>query len=123
MAHDSNFVEDMKKELLKEKERLESELGLRADHVKGDDYDAKFPEYGDKDDENAQEVSQYVTQLSVSETLEKELRDTNKALVAVEKGTYGICKYCKEPIDERRLRARPTSTSCVACKTKLKQSI
>jgi DnaK suppressor protein len=51
--------------------------------------------------------------------LEKQLRDTNKALASIEDGSYGTCKHCGEPINEQRLIARPTSTSCIECKKKL----
>ena len=114
--HNPQFIEEMKQKLLEEKDRLEKELGITGN----DEGTYQFPEFGDKDDENAQEVSLFVSQLSVTETLKKELRDVNKALALIGEGKYGVCKYCNEIIDERRLRARPTSTSCVACKTRLK---
>jgi DnaK suppressor protein len=55
--------------------------------------------------------------------LEDELNDTIKALKAIESGKYGICKYCGKPIDEKRLIARPTSSSCIECKKTLTQEI
>ncbi len=120
---DKNFVGKMKKYLLAEKERLENELAKftkRNPHVSGD-YEATFPEYGDKEDENAQEVAQYTANKPLEVNLEKELRDVNKALASIEKKTYGICKYCDSPIDQKRLEARPTSSSCVSCKKTLTQ--
>lgn len=113
---DPQFIENIKAKLLDQQKKIKEEL----DDIETKKGKAKLPDYGDKDDENAQEVSTFVTRISVSETLEKELRDIEKALSEIEKDTYGICKYCKEPIDTRRLDARPTSTSCVSCKIKLK---
>ena len=69
---------------------------------------------------NSAEVAIYSDNLSLERTLEKSLRDVNKALESLDKGTYGICKYCNEVIDINRLKARPASSSCMACKTKLK---
>ncbi len=122
-AFDKGFLEEIKEILFQEKERLEKELAkftTKNPNVKGD-YDATFPEYGDKDDENAQEVAQYTTNKPLEIALEKELRDVNKSLVRLEKGGYGVCKYCDESIDEKRLRARPTSGACVSCKKTLTQ--
>ena len=118
-------LEKIKANLIVEKERIEKELGLFTEknpHV-AYDYDSKFPDYGDKEDENANEVAEYATNLSLEGNLEKTLRDVNKALANIEKGTYGICKYCKKPIEEKRLIARPTSSACVECKKTITQEI
>jgi DnaK suppressor protein len=69
------------------------------------------------------EVAQYTTNKPLEMSLEKSLRDTNKALERLEKGTYGLCKYCKEPIDEKRLEARPISSACINCKKSLTDEI
>lgn len=115
------FLEKIKGILLEEKERFERELSQFAEknpRVEGD-YDAQFPEFGEKDDDNAQEVEQYTVRKPLEISLEKTLRDVNNALERLDEGTYGICKYCGEPIDEKRLLARPTSSSCVSCKKTL----
>lgn len=112
------FVEEMKQLLLVEKEQVEKELAKFAhpNPQAKDDFDADFPEFGDEEDDNVQEVQQYTVNKALEETLEKKLRDVDSALKRIEEGTYGICKYTGEPIDERRLRARPTSSSSVAAK-------
>ena len=117
------FLEKIEKQLKEEKIRLETELAkftTKNAHV-SEDYDATFPEYGDKEDENAQEVAQYTTNKPLEIALENELRDVNKSLDRLKKGDYGVCKYCKKPIDEKRLLARPTSGACVSCKKTLTQ--
>lgn len=117
------FLEQVKQILLQEKTRLEAELGKftkKNPHI-SDEYDATFQEYGNKDDENALEVAQYITDKPLEETLEKELRDVKKSLERLEKGSYGVCKYCEKPIDEKRLLARPTSSACIECKKILVQ--
>ncbi len=122
-AHGAEFLKKVKETLLEEKARLEKELAkftTKNKHVDGD-YDATYPEYGDKDDENAQEVAQYTANKPLEIALEKELRDVFKSLERLEKGTYGVCKYCDELIDEKRVLARPTSGACVSCKKTLTQ--
>jgi DnaK suppressor protein len=40
------------------------------------------------------------------------------ALERIENGTYGICESCEEDISDERLKARPVTTLCIACKQK-----
>ena len=123
----------MKKELLtkieaqlnQEKNRLEKELEelAKQNPKNSSDYEAKFPNLGDKEDENAEEVDTYSTNLTLERTLESTLRDIVKALDRIKKGNYGICKYCGKEIDEKRLIARPASSSCVECKKSFTQEM
>lgn len=119
------FLTKIKDLLLQEKSTLEKELGKFAKKNKNvtGDYNSNFPDYGDKDDENAAEVAEYAAELPLEESFEKTLRDNVQALKRIEDGTYGICKYCKKQIDEKRLVARPTSNACVSCKKAITQEI
>jgi RNA polymerase-binding protein DksA len=115
-------LEKIKTSLLKEKSELEKELAgfaKKDDKIK-DNYRSDFPEFGDSEEDNALEVAAYSDQLSIEHTLETKLRDLNKALKSIADGKYGICQHCGNPIQEQRLLVRPTSTSCVDCKKKLK---
>jgi len=117
------FLQKIEEQLKQEKVRLEKELAkftTKNQNVAGD-FDATFPEYGDKEDENALEVAQYTTNKPLEIALESELRDVGKSLDRLKKGDYGVCKYCKKAIDEKRLLARPTSGACVSCKKTLTQ--
>ena len=80
----------------------------------------EIPDFGNKDDENAREVAAYIDRLSLKGTLEKELQDIIESLKRIKAGVYGICKYCKKDIGQARLKIRPTSSSCVACKKRFK---
>ncbi|TAK04221.1 hypothetical protein EPO34_03685 [Patescibacteria group bacterium] len=123
---DAAFIDKMKGLLVMEKARLEHELGQfahRNPQAAKTEYTADFPNSGDAEDENASEVAQFSDNLSLEDELVKALRDVEGALKLVDTGTYGTCKYCKQPIDERRLIARPTSTSCIQCKKTLTQEM
>jgi RNA polymerase-binding transcription factor DksA len=126
MAHTKEFIEKMKIKLEEERARLERDLldiGTKDKSVPGT-FDATYPESGgNSDDDNAMEVTEYTDEISLTTRLEKELADTNSAIKAIEKGKYGICKYCGKEITEQRLDARPSSSSCVACKKALTQEI
>jgi RNA polymerase-binding transcription factor DksA len=100
-------------------------IGTRTEGEKGAEvnFDANFPQYGDSMEDNAEEVADYIKNLSVEKDLEKELRATDAALKRIEAGTYGLCSHCGQPIEIERLNIRPSSASCVACKNKLKSNI
>lgn len=124
----TKFLEDMKAALAVEKTKLEAELaGLAHRNVRpnedGQAFEVQHPNFGESEDENAAEIAQYGDNLSLEQELESGLKDIESAMRAVENGTYGVCKYCKQSISEDRLRARPTSTSCVACKKTLTQEL
>jgi len=119
------FLTKIKTVLLKEKENLENELSKftkKNSHVPGD-YNSSFPEYGNKDDENAAEVADYAAEIPLENSFEKTLRDIKVALKRLEEGNYGVCKYCKKPIEEKRLLARPTSSACISCKKAITQEL
>jgi DnaK suppressor protein len=121
MALDKKFVKEIETELKDQKQKLEVQLAdLSTKNLKNpNDYNASFPDFGDAEDENAAEVTTFSNNLTLERTLESTLRDVNKALDSIAAGKYGICKYCNREIDEKRLRARPTSSSCIDCKKRL----
>jgi RNA polymerase-binding transcription factor DksA len=123
--YSADFLKKVGALLLEEKAKLERELAKfsKKKSNSADDFDTTFPDYGDKEDENAAEVADYVVNLSLEENLEKSLRDTNQSLARMEKGEYGICKYCHKPIEEKRLLARLTSSSCMSCKKTITQEV
>jgi DnaK suppressor protein len=41
------------------------------------------------------------------------------ALERIEDGTFGICEICEEEISIGRLKARPVTSHCIECKTKM----
>ncbi|MBI5794657.1 TraR/DksA C4-type zinc finger protein [Candidatus Uhrbacteria bacterium] len=122
----SEFISRIKSELEREKARLEMELSRfshRNPKATEADFQADFPNIGDKEDENVSEVAQFSDNLSLEDELEKALRDVESALKSMDQGKYGTCKYCGQMIDERRLIARPTSSSCIRCKKTLTQEV
>lgn len=46
--------------------------------------------------------------------LEREYRDIKRALKKIDAGTFGICEVSGEPIEEKRLLARPDARTCIA---------
>ena len=56
--------------------------------------------------------------LKLKQTDAKILQAIEEALGRIEKGTYGVCRDCGEPIAEARLRAIPWTRVCITCKEK-----
>ena len=59
-------------------------------------------------------------QLKLKQTDAKILQAIEEALGRIEKGTYGICRDCGEPIADARLMAIPWTRVCISCKEKQK---
>ena len=57
-------------------------------------------------------------QLKLKQTDAKILQAIEEALVRMDKGTYGVCRDCGEPIAAARLLAIPWTRVCIACKQK-----
>ena len=58
--------------------------------------------------------------LKLKQTDAKILQAIEEALWRMEKGTYGICRDCGEPIAPARLNAIPWTRVCITCKEKQK---
>lgn len=110
---DAKTMARYKKLLLEEKQRilnnsknaLKNELALSPDDLP------------DETDLAASEISQnLVFKLRDRERLL--LTKIDEALARIEDGTFGTCTDCEEPIEPRRLEARPVSDLCIACKEK-----
>ena len=56
--------------------------------------------------------------LKLKQTDAKILQAIEEALLRIEKGTYGTCRDCGEPIAQARLNAIPWTRVCITCKEK-----
>ena len=82
---DKKFLEEQKKRLEAEKKEIEDELKKLAEspnsfanHLK-----MKYPQLGYEEDENAEEVEQYMTNLGIEGYLEDALRNVKAALLRI----------------------------------------
>ena len=119
---DKETIKKIKTDLLTRKKQILKdfqEITGNKNNRDSNNHKVKFPEYGNKSDENAQEIGDYTTNLATEKVLDSTLRDINSSLKRIEKGTYGICKYCHKSIGKKRMLARPVASACIPCKTKL----
>jgi len=56
--------------------------------------------------------------LRIRDRENKLIKKIKKALARIDDGTFGICEKCGDNISASRLKARPVTTLCIACKTK-----
>ncbi len=55
-------------------------------------------------------------EMSLAANQRELLQQTEKALDRLDKGVYGQCEVCGEPIGKMRLMAFPRATLCMTCK-------
>ena len=115
-----SLIKKITTELLKRKKEIIKDLNkISKDKNNKNNLNVKFPDFGDKTDENAQEVGEYTTNIAKEKLFKNTLRDIEGALERIKNKEYGICKYCKKEISIKRLQARPVASACIKCKTKL----
>jgi DnaK suppressor protein len=56
-------------------------------------------------------------ELRIRDRERKLISKVKKALEKIEDGSFGFCEVCGEPIEFKRLEARPVTTHCIDCKT------
>lgn len=76
--------------------------------------------FPDVSDQASAEVDQNFT-MRIKEREQRLLKKIDEALDRMKKNTYGICERCEEEIPYQRLKARPVTTLCIACKTEQEQ--
>jgi len=57
--------------------------------------------------------------LRIRDRERKLIKKIDQSLEQITEGTFGLCERCGDEIGIDRLKARPVTTYCIACKTKL----
>lgn len=70
---------------------------------------------GESVDDNAWEVSEASTKLSLKKDIEREIKQIDLALKAIANGKYGSCQNCGVKIESSRLKLVPTALFCSSC--------
>ena len=110
---DAKTLGKFRKVLLEEKERiinnsknaLKNELNISPDDLP------------DESDVAATEINQNLV-FKLRDRERHMLAKIDQALSRMEDGSFGTCDSCEEPIEIKRLHARPVSTLCLVCKEK-----
>ncbi|WP_455244376.1 TraR/DksA family transcriptional regulator [Petrachloros mirabilis] len=100
----------IRRELQKQRDAILEEAGGGLAKRGGQE---AFP---DVSDQASAEVDQNFT-MRIKEREQKLLKKIDEALERLKNKTYGTCERCEEEIPYPRLKARPVTTLCIACKT------
>lgn len=105
--------------LSEEKARLEAELrdvGHKNPEVEGD-WEPSAPDLNSPaadPNDVADSITAFETNAAIEVELEARLLEVETALNRIEIGTYGVCRICKNPIEEKRLEVNPAAATCIA---------
>ncbi len=104
LAYFRDLLLQWKKDLLKEADRTVNQMQDEA---------VAFPDPNDR----ATQEEELNLELRTRERERKLLKKINEALARLDTHDYGYCEICGVEIGLRRLKARPTATLCIDCKT------
>lgn len=114
MKQRADFVGKVKETLIQRKHEMESALTAQS-HERLTDGMVQ-----DSADE-ALSLSMEKLQNSLQRIEIDELRLMESALERINRGEYGICVDCSEPISERRLEHFPYAARCIVCQETFEQ--
>ena len=103
-----------------EREKLETERSAILDDIEH----LKEWLQGEVDvdaDEGDPDLAEREKNLALLMVMERKLESVNSALRAMDKGNYGICERCGNPIDPARLEVRPDATLCLDCQREVER--
>ncbi|MFH1597904.1 MAG: TraR/DksA C4-type zinc finger protein [Patescibacteria group bacterium] len=117
---DKKTIKEYKAILVEEQAALKHQLADVQRTAMGDQEksSAMFPDYGNKDDENAAEVATFADNISIEADLKNNLKNVEHALQHIEDDEFGICELCGKDINLERLKIYPSATLCVICSAK-----
>jgi len=68
------------------------------------------------DDSVDPDASERMMSFSIMANLERKLQSIDYALSVIDRGKYGLCEECGQPINPERLKILPDTTLCARCK-------
>jgi len=107
------FIEKEKKILEAERVQVAEEL----EHLR----EFMQTEVDVEPDEGDAEIFEREKNAALISVLENKLKDIDAALRSIEKGSYGICERCGQPIELERLEVKPDATLCVKCQQEVER--
>ena len=106
----------LRKQLKDEQKRLTEELEQLHSSASSSEERREGSPFG-KREEEATETLELEKRLVLENRIRQELAGIEHALDKFEKGTYGLCDNCGQPIAPERLEALPQASLCVNCKS------
>ena len=107
----------LRSRLESERKRLNQELEQLKAGTRPVDERREGSPFG-KREEEATETFELERRLALEKRLKDQLAEVEHAFEKFEKGTYGLCDICGQPIDPARLEALPQANLCLRCKAR-----
>ncbi len=104
-------MEDFKEKLLLRKAKIEKNLDGTSLELSG----MRELELNDEGD-YASVSTDSIIDNAILDQQKKELNEIEIALDKIDKGTYGICEMCEEPIGKARLAVKNFARYCITCR-------
>lgn len=99
--------------LQRQLDELVKGAGRTVDEMTGEEGKSSFPDPADR----ASMESDRNFELRIRDRERKLISKIRNTLEKIDDGTFGTCEVCGEPIDFKRLEARPVTNHCIDCKT------
>jgi RNA polymerase-binding transcription factor len=104
---DQTTLSTLRGQLEDERARLSAQISaLQVGHEESLAYDENFADSG-------QVAAEQGENKALLNQLNDQLAEITRALAKMDKGTYGLCERCGEPIAEARLEAMPATRFCI----------
>lgn len=114
-------LDQIRSHLESERKRLLTELDQSQATIQPAEVRREGSPFG-KREEEATESFELEKRLALEKQIRERLAEVEHALQKFEKGTYGLCDICGQPIDPDRLEALPQANLCLDCKAKYAKS-
>lgn len=108
-----NDLERIVTSLRKRRDRLAGELARLTEPPEQGASIGFGKRVGDGTSEAVERISTTATARSIAASI----GEIDIAIERFQRGEYGVCEVCGEPIPAERLDARPATTTCVKCAT------
>jgi DnaK suppressor protein len=108
---DAKLLAKYRKILMEEKQRLLN----NSRNALANEIQLSTDDLPDETDLAASEINQNLI-FKLRDRERQLLSKIDEALGRMDEGSFGECEDCQEPIEPKRLEARPVSTMCIACK-------
>ncbi len=109
----AQFIDMERKKLLEEQKQVSEELTHLREFMQA--------EVDVEPDEGDTEIFEREKNAALIAVLERRLQDIETALKSIEKGEYGICSRCNNPIEIERLEVKPDATMCLNCQREVER--